>query len=81
MECKSAVKLTLAGNIPLVGFHDILSVLGSGNRALIKLSSQDNKLSPYILKKLTEIEPGFEPLISYVDKLRLSHVFTENEVC
>lgn len=63
------IGLVLAGNIPLVGFHDILSVLGSGNRALIKLSSQDNKLSPYILKKLTEIEPGFESLISYVEKL------------
>lgn len=63
------IGLVLAGNIPLVGFHDILAVLGSGNRALIKLSSQDNKLSPYILKKLTEIEPGFDSLISYVDKL------------
>lgn len=63
------IGLVLAGNIPLVGFHDILSVLGSGNRALIKLSSQDNKLSPYILKKLAEIQPEFESLISYVDRL------------
>lgn len=63
------IGLVLAGNIPLVGFHDILSVLGSGNRALIKLSSQDNKLTPYILNKLTGIEKGFENLISYVEKL------------
>lgn len=63
------IGLVLAGNIPLVGFHDILSVLGSGNRALIKLSSQDKKLTPFILSKLTEIEPGFEELISYVEKL------------
>lgn len=63
------IGLVLAGNIPLVGFHDILAVLGSGNRALIKLSSQDKKLTPYILNKLTGIEKGFENLISYVEKL------------
>lgn len=63
------IGLVLAGNIPLVGFHDILSVLGSGNRALIKLSSQDKKLTPYILNKLIGIEKGFENLISYVEKL------------
>ncbi|WP_276359783.1 acyl-CoA reductase [Daejeonella sp. H1SJ63] len=64
-----SIGLVLAGNIPLVGFHDILSVLGSGNRALIKLSSQDKKLTPYILNKLVEIGPGFDELISYVEKL------------
>src|SRR5687768_5026891 len=55
-ESKS-VGLVLAGNIPLVGFHDILCVLASGNKALIKLSSQDQKLIPFILNKLVEIEP------------------------
>src|ERR1700743_3049747 len=46
------VGLILAGNIPLVGFHDILSVLASGNTALIKPSSQDNLLIKYVLQKL-----------------------------
>lgn len=63
------IGLVLAGNIPLVGFHDILAVLATGNTALIKLSSQDNKLTPHILKKLTEIEPEFEPSIRYTEKL------------
>ncbi|SKB88732.1 acyl-CoA reductase [Daejeonella lutea] len=64
-----SVGLILAGNIPLVGFHDILCVLVTGNIALIKLSSQDTKMIPYILTKLTEIEPGFKDQIKYIDRL------------
>ena len=44
----NAIGLILAGNIPLVGFHDILCVLASGNKALIKLYTQDKHLIPYI---------------------------------
>lgn len=64
-----SVGLILAGNIPLVGFHDILCVLVTGNRALIKLSSQDSKLIPYILQKLVEIEPGFKDQFEYIERL------------
>ena len=39
----------MAGNIPLVGFHDLLCVLLSGNNALIKLSSDDQLLLPEFL--------------------------------
>ncbi|MEJ7778174.1 MAG: acyl-CoA reductase [Daejeonella sp.] len=65
-----SVGLILAGNIPLVGFHDILCVLASGHKALIKLSSHDLKLIPYVLEQLTEIEPGFKDKIEYVDRLK-----------
>ena len=65
-----AVGLILAGNIPLVGFHDILCVLASGNKALIKLSSQDKQLIPYILDKLTEIEPGFKEQFEFIERLK-----------
>lgn len=59
------VGLVLAGNIPLVGFHDILSVLISGNRALAKLSSKDSALY-YLLKDLlTAINPNFDGLIEF----------------
>ena len=66
--CKS-VGLVLAGNIPMVGFHDILCVLASGNKALIKLSSQDQKLIPFILNKLVEIEPAFEGSFEFIERL------------
>ena len=64
-----SIGLVLAGNIPLVGFHDILCVLASGNRALIKLSSQDQKLIPFILNKLVEIEPGFKNSFEFIERL------------
>ena len=52
-----------AGNIPLVGFHDFLSVLISGNVFIGKLSSKDNALMPAIIKMLIDIEPEFKSLI------------------
>lgn len=63
------VGLILAGNLPLVGFHDVLAVLLTGNIALIKLSSQDDSLIPFLLKKLMRIEPEFEKQIVFVQKL------------
>lgn len=64
-----SIGLILAGNIPLVGFHDILCVLATGNTALIKLSSHDSKLIPYILQILVGIEPGFGDQIKFIERL------------
>jgi len=64
------VALVLAGNIPMVGFHDILCVLLSGHSAMLKLSTKDTYLIKTILNKLIEIEPRFEPLIIYADQLK-----------
>ncbi|PIF45583.1 acyl-CoA reductase LuxC [Chryseobacterium sp. 52] len=52
------VGLILAGNIPLVGFHDVIAVLLSGHIPLIKLSSKDKKMVPYLLKKWNEFSGG-----------------------
>ncbi len=51
------VALIMAGNIPLVGFHDVLCVLISGNIALCKLSSDDKFLMPAIKETLIAINP------------------------
>ncbi|MEO6305728.1 MAG: acyl-CoA reductase, partial [Bacteroidia bacterium] len=61
------VAVICAGNIPLVCFHDILCVLLSGNKALIKLSGDDNVLLPFFLKLLTHYEPGFEEQILFAE--------------
>jgi hypothetical protein len=61
------VGVVMAGNIPLAGFHDFISVLMSGNRFIGKLSSDDNKLLPFIARKLVEIEPGFEAYIEMTE--------------
>lgn len=63
------VGLILAGNIPLVGFHDVLCVLVSGNHALIKASSQDNHLIKYVLQKLVEIDDSFARMFTFVERL------------
>jgi hypothetical protein len=59
------VGLTLAGNIPLVGFQDVLCTFVSGNISLIKMSSKDNILLPFLLKKLTNFYPQFKDLFSF----------------
>ena len=50
------VGLILAGNIPLVGFHDILCVYVAGHKTLMKLSDKDPYLMPFILKTLEDID-------------------------
>ena len=51
------IALVLAGNIPAVGFHDLLTVLISGNIVQVKLSSKDRILISFLLERLFEIEP------------------------
>jgi hypothetical protein len=63
------VGIAMAGNIPLVGFHDYLSVLISGHQAVIKLSSQDSYLLPLINSWLTEIEPRFADQVHFEERL------------
>ncbi|MGY4384560.1 hypothetical protein ACVWYN_001586 [Pedobacter sp. UYP24] len=64
------IGLILAGNIPLVGFHDVLCVLATGNIAMIKLSTADDKLLPAMLSKLVEIEPMLSAQIIYAERLK-----------
>ena len=61
------IGLILAGNIPLVGFHDFLSVLLSGHFALVKTSSNDQHLLKFIAKYLIAIEPRFKNRITFVE--------------
>ena len=58
----------MAGNIPLVGFHDFLSVLISGNKVLAKLSSNDKVFLPLIAKYLERVEFKFKGRISFTDE-------------
>ncbi len=63
------VGVIMAGNIPLVGFHDFLTVLMSGNSIDIKCSSDDDILLPAVIDWLIEIEPGFRERIRLVTRL------------
>lgn len=59
------VAVVMAGNIPLVGFHDFLSVLITGHHFIGKLSSNDNLLIPFFAETLIEIEPEFKSKIEF----------------
>jgi len=58
------IAIIMAGNIPLVGFHDLLCVLVSGNKALVKLSEDDTVLMKWVIEQLIAIEPAFADAIT-----------------
>ncbi|MDT0559539.1 acyl-CoA reductase [Ichthyenterobacterium sp. W332] len=62
------VAIIMAGNIPMVGFHDFLSVLISGHRVLVKQSSNDKHLVPFLAKYLEYVEPAFKGKISFTEQ-------------
>lgn len=62
-----AIAVVMAGNIPLVGFHDFISVLITGNKVLTKLSSTDKTLLPFLANYLISIEPEFKNYIEFTE--------------
>ncbi len=66
ISCKN-VAIIMAGNIPLVGFHDFFSVLISGHNVVVKQATNDKQLLPLIAKYLEIVEPGFKSKITFVD--------------
>jgi len=68
-DANKVVGVIMAGNIPMVGFHDFLSVLISGNKIQAKLASNDNTLIRKIGEILVFIDADFESKISFVEKL------------
>ena len=61
------VGLVMAGNIPLVGFHDLLCVLASGHRAQVKASSKDERLIKKLAELLSDIDPELGSKIQFTD--------------
>ena len=58
----------MAGNIPLVGFHDLLCVLITGNRLQAKLSTKDELLMRAVVDTLISLEPGFKDYIQLTNR-------------
>ena len=69
------VGVVMAGNIPLVGFHDALCVLLSGHRLLAKLSQDDTVLMRWMLNELVQLEPRFAEAIQLVERLNAADAF------
>jgi len=64
------IGIVMAGNIPLVGFHDFLCVFISGHRQTIKLSSKDDILLKHLVNKMTEWEPDLKEYIEFAEMLK-----------
>jgi hypothetical protein len=64
------IGVVMAGNIPLVGFHDFLSVFISGHMALIKPSSKDQALIKHLVGVLAEWNPEISEQIKFSEILK-----------
>jgi hypothetical protein len=63
------IGIVAAGNIPLVGFQDLIHVLLSGHLAYFKASSQDKVLMAFVIRKLKELNPAISDYLVLADKL------------
>lgn len=64
------IGIVMAGNIPMVGFHDLLSVILLGHKAQVKLSSDDSLLIPKLIDTLVQLAPQMADKVEFkTDKL------------
>lgn len=63
------VGLVMAGNIPMVGFHDLLCIFVTGHRQTVKLSSKDEVLIKHLVQKLSEWDSEVTQLILFKEML------------
>lgn len=64
------IGIVMAGNIPLVGFHDMLTTFISGHRQTIKLSSKDDVLPDFVVQYLYSLDPAVKQYLSIADSLK-----------
>ena len=69
------IGIVMAGNIPLVGFHDFLSVFIAGHNAFIKTSSKDQVLIRHLTGKLLEWDGRMNNLVQYAAMLKGCHAY------
>lgn len=75
VQSKKNIGLTMAGNIPLVGFHDLLCCYLSGHYVRIKMSSKDNILLTHLLQKLYEHDDEAKQDIQISEMLKACDVY------
>lgn len=69
-QSSKTVGIVMAGNIPLVGFHDFLCVFMTGHKAIIKPSSKDQVLIKHLVGKLIEWNPTLADQIHFSEMLK-----------
>ena len=63
------IGIIMAGNIPMVGFHDLICVLMTKHDAIVKTSSSDPFLIPFLYTKLIEFESNFKERVVFKNKI------------
>ena len=61
------ILIIMAGNLPLVGFHDLLCVLVAGHKAIVKPSSDDRVLLPYLITQIRTFAPEWAEAVAFTD--------------
>ena len=69
------IGIMMAGNIPAVGFHDLLCVLLTGHTACVKLSSLDRVLMQWLIKQLIALEPRFAQRVVVEEMLKQKEAY------
>jgi hypothetical protein len=64
------IGILMAGNVPAVGFHDLLAVLVTGHHAYVKLSSTDAITIPWLVNELREIAPELAKKVFFQEFLK-----------
>ena len=67
---KKSIGLVLAGNIPAVGFHDLLSCFVAGHPSIVKFSEKDNVIIPFLIDKMKSFDARVDKYFSIVNRLK-----------
>lgn len=73
-QSSKTVGIIMAGNLPLVGIHDLICSYVSGHRTLVKTSSQDNVLIKSLWNEMTRLDPSDSQQITFVTNLLANQV-------
>ncbi len=74
-EQPKSVGILMAGNIPAVGFHDLMTVLLTGHRACVKLSASDQVLIKWLVEELIKISPEFNEKVVVEEMLKAKDAY------
>lgn len=74
-----SIGIMMAGNVPAVGFHDLMAVLLVGHRACVKLSSSDSVVMKWLIDRLLEIEARFSISVEEMLKSKDAYIATGSD--
>ncbi len=68
-QAAKTIGIITAGNVPLVGFHDVMTALLCGHIAWVRASHQDRVLLEWVLQQWVELLPALAQRIAFVQAM------------